>query len=247
MGTDKKNEDTDIDLLEILGLLLSRAGVILLTAVLGLVIAFALTKILITPQYQSSTEIYVNNSTSGQASSDQINVSDLQSSTYLTKDYVILVKSRPVLNQVISELKLDMSVDALEAKLSVAAYTDTRIIKIAVTDTDPLEAKKLVDAVTTAAIAHIENIIGVNSVKLSNGEGNIPTSPVSPNVKLNSILGFIIGFILAAGVVIARFLLDDTIKTQEDIEKYLSLSVLGIIPEIEGADSSKKKKKKKKK
>ena len=247
MGTDKKNEDTDIDLLEILGLLLSRAGLILLTAVLGLVVAFALTKLLITPQYQSSTEIYVNNSTSGQSSSDQINVNDLQSSTYLTKDYVILVKSRPVLNQVISELKLDMSVDALEAKLSVAAYTDTRIIKIAVTDPDPLEAKKLVDAVTTAAITHIENIIGVDSVKLSNGEGNIPTSPVSPNVKLNSILGFIIGFILAAGVVIARFLLDDTIKTQEDIEKYLSLSVLGIIPEIEGADSSKKKKKKKKK
>lgn len=247
MGTDKKNEDTEIDLLEIFGLLMARAGIIILTAILGLVVAFGFTKLFITPQYQSSTEIYVINNTSGQASSEQINVNDLQSSSYLTKDYVILAKSRPVLNQVISELKLDMTVDALEAKLSVSAYTDTRIIKLAVTDPDPLEAKKLVDAITNAAIAHIESVIGVDSVKLSNGEGNVPTSPVSPNLKLNSILGFLVGFVLAAGIVIARFLLDDSIKTQEDVEKYLGLSVLGLIPEIEGADSSKKKKKKKKK
>lgn len=247
MNSEKRNEELEINLVEIFGLLLNKIVIILLSAVLGLVIAFAYTKLLITPQYQSSTEIYVTNSSANNNTTEEgIKVTDLQSSTYLTKDYMILAKSRPVMNSVIEKLKLDMSANDLEAKTSVTTYTDTRIIKIAVSDSDPLEAKKLTDAVTTEAIAHIENIIGVDSVKLSNGEANIPANPISPNTKLNSIIGFLIGMFIAIVVVIVKYILDDSIKTQDDIEKYLGLSVLGLIPELEGMDTSKKKKKKKK-
>lgn len=239
-----KNDEIEIDFREIFVLLLSKLAVIVLIAFLGALIAFTYTKFMIPKTYTSKTQIYVMNNTS---TSDvkQVSVGELQASNYLTNDYRMLCKSRPVLEKVIEELKLDMSVSGLASKISVSTPSDTRIITIAVTDTDPWMAKSIADAVREAAKIRIVEVIGVESVN-DVETANVPDSPVGPNMKLNIMLGFILGAIIAVAVIVIRYLLDDTIKTPDDVEKYIGLSVLGSIP-LSEAEARKKKKKKKSK
>lgn len=244
METENRNGEVEIDLREIFALLLDKLAIIALVAVLGAAVAFTFTKFLISPVYQSKTQVYVTNNKL--TTTDQINVSDLQSSNYLTKDYMILVKSNPVLEKVIADLGLKMSTTELAGKISVSTPTDTRILTIAVNDKDPMMAKKIADAVREASKAQIQSVMGIETVNTVE-EANLPENSISPNTKVNVLIGFMLGFVIAVAVIIIRFMLDDTIKAQEDVEKYLGLSVLGLIPELETADNKKKKKKKKNK
>ena len=244
METENRNDEVEIDLREIFAILLDKLAVIVLAAVLCAAVAFTFTKFLISPVYQASTQVYVTNNKL--TTTDQINVSDLQSSNYLTKDYMILVKSNPVLDKVIADLNLKMSTSELAGKISVSTPTDTRILTIAVNDKDPMMAKKIADAVREASKAQIQSVMGIETVNTVE-DAKLPESPISPNTKMNILIGFALGFIIAVAVIIIRFMLDDTIKAQEDVEKYLGLSVLGLIPELETTDNKKKKKKKKNK
>ena len=232
----------EIDLREIFGLLINKLAIIVLAAVLGAAIAFTYTKLLVSPVYQSKTQVYVTNNKL--TTTDQINVNDLQSSNYLTKDYMVLVKSNPVLDKVIADLGVEMSTSQLAGKIHVSTPTDTRILTIAVNDKDPMMAKKIADAVREASKAQIQSVMGIETVNTVE-EAKLPESPISPNTKMNTLIGFMLGFVIAIAVIIIRFMLDDTIKAQEDVEKYLGLSVLGLIPELETTNSKKKKKKKK--
>ncbi|MDD6293390.1 MAG: Wzz/FepE/Etk N-terminal domain-containing protein [Eubacteriales bacterium] len=244
METENRNDEVEIDLREIFAILLDKLAVIVLAAVLGAAVAFTFTKFLISPVYKARTQVYVTNNKL--TTTDQINVSDLQSSNYLTKDYMILVKSNPVLDKVIADLNLKMSTSELAGKISVSTPTDTRILTIAVNDKDPMMAKKIADAVREASKAQIQSVMGIETVNTVE-DAKLPESPISPNTKMNILIGFALGFIIAVAVIIIRFMLDDTIKAQEDVEKYLGLSVLGLIPELETTDNKKKKKKKKNK
>lgn len=243
MEIENRNDEVEIDLREIFGLLIDKLAIIVLAAILGAAIAFTYTKFLVSPVYQSKTQVYVTNNKL--TTTDQINVNDLQSSNYLTKDYMILVKSNPVLDKVIADLGLKMSTSELAGKIHVSTPTDTRILTIAVNDTDPIMAKKIADAVREASKAQIQAVMGIETVNTVE-DAKLPENPVSPNTKMNVLIGFILGFVIAVALVIIRFMLDDSIKAQEDVEKYLGLSVLGLIPEFENSDSKKKKKKKKK-
>lgn len=240
-----KNDEIEIDLRQIFSILLSKAIVIAIAAVLGAVVAFVYTKFMVEPTYTSRTQVYVRNTASKDANSSQLNVSDLQSSTYLTKDYIMLCKSSQVLKQVIEELNLTLSEGALSSKISVTTPEDTRILTISVIDTEPFMAKSIADSVREAAKVQIVKVTGVESVENIDGEdgANLPTSPTGPNMKLNLVIGFLLGFLIAVIIIIVRFLLDDSIKTQDDIENYLGLSVLGIIPKTE--EPAKKKSSKK--
>lgn len=242
METENRNNEVEIDLREIFAVLLDKLAIIALAAILGAVVAFTYTKLMISPTYQSKTQMYVMNNTS--SSNESIKNTDLVSSSYLTKDYMVLAKSNPVLEKVIADLGLDMTTSELSGKISISTPTDTRILTIAVTDTDPMMAKKIADAVREAAKLQIQAVMGMETVNTVE-EANLPESAIGPNVKLNILIGFVLGFIIAVAAVIIRYMLDDTIKAQEDVEKYLGLSVLGLIPELESADSKKKKKKKK--
>ena len=236
METENRNGEVEIDLRDIFAILINKLAIIVLAAVLGAAVAFTFTKFLVSPVYQARTQVYVTNNSL--TTTDQIKVTDLQSSNYLTKDYMILVKSNPVLDKVIADLNLKMSTSALAGKIHVSTPTDTRILTIAVNDKDPMMAKKIADAVREASKAQIQSVMEtVNTVE----EAKLPESPISPNTKMNTLIGFMLGFVIAIAVIIIRFMLDDTIKAQEDVEKYLGLSVLGLIPELETTDSKKKK------
>lgn len=234
-------EELTIDLGELMMVLWSKIHIILLSTILLALAAFVGTKLFVTPQYTSETKMYVLSKQDGSASATY---NDLMAGSQLTKDYMELVKSRPVLEQTIAVLNLDISTDALANMINVSNQTDTRIITIQVTSTNPKEAKEIADAVRESVGIQITKITDADAVNTVE-DGKLPTSPSSPNLMKNMAIGGILGFILAVGVLTLIYILDDTIKNPDDVENYLGLNVLTSIPIQEGARKPKKVKTKK--
>lgn len=150
-----------------------------------------------------------------------------------------LVKSRPVLEQVIAVLNLDMTSEELSEMITVENTADTRILTIRVESEDPKEAKAIADAVCESVSVQIPEIMNADSVNTVE-EGNLPTSPSSPNLMKNMALGGLLGLLLAIGIIALIYILDDTVKTPEDVENFLGLNVLTSIPISEGFKKTKK-------
>lgn len=244
METNKQNDEIEIDLRQIFAVLMHKIVIIIMTGIIIGLLALLVSKLLIKPVYESSTSLYVLNR-QGQGATTN---ADLQSATQLTKDYKILITSRTVTQQVISELNLDMTDAQLASIIAVNTPTDTRILEIAVRNHDQYKAKEIADKVAQISSDNICDIMQVEQVNIVE-QANFPTSPVSPNVKRNAIIGGILGILIAAAVVVVRFLMNDTIRSAEDIERYLGISTLALIPlsdELNDGENSKKKKKKKK-
>lgn len=233
------NDEIEIDLKEIFSVLLSKLWLILfLGVILGLVLLIY-SKYVVDPIYSSTTKVYV---LSRQNSEANITYSDLQTGSQLTKDYVELVKSRTVLTQVLTDLDLDMTTDELAEMIDVNTTEETRIITIVVNNTDVYLAQKIANDVREVASRHICQVMNLEAVNTVD-EANIPTSPSSPNVQRNAILGVIMGIILGVAIVLVIYLMDDSIRTPDDVERYLNTSVLASIPVLE--DESKRRKRKK--
>jgi capsular polysaccharide biosynthesis protein len=212
-------------------LLLDRLVVILLVGILVAGLAFLGTKFFITPKYQSETSIFVMNKNDEAT----VNASDYAVSNYMTQDYATLITSRSVMEQVIANLGLDYSVGTLTGMISVENVTDTRIIKIIVTDTDAEKAREIADAVREASATKIKEVMGIEEVNVVDN-ANLSSSPVSPNVFKNMVIGGILGVILAIAVIVIRHITDDTIKTPDEIERYLGISTLASIPVMSEAE-----------
>ena len=242
MEQKETRDEIEIDIREIVFVLLSRIWYILLAGITVGLMALIVSKFVITPQYSSTTKIYV---LSKEKNNSSLTVSDLQMGSQLTKDYVELVKSRTVLTQVISELNLDLSTGALSGMISVDTPSDSRIINITVTHPDAYLAKDIANEVRIVAADHICNVMDLEAVNLVD-EANIPTSPSSPNVFRNTLIGALLGIILAMAIIVISHLSDDTIKTPDEVERYMGVSVLGSIPVLESEEKGKKKKKRNK-
>nr|WP_317448655.1 Wzz/FepE/Etk N-terminal domain-containing protein [uncultured Sellimonas sp.] len=233
----KENDEITIDLTELFMTLWSKAHIIILSGILLGLLAFVGTKLFITPMYTSTTKFYVLTKTTD---SGNVTYSDLQTGSQLTKDYAELVKSRPVLEEVVSVLNLDMDTQELADKITVTTPTDTRVMSINVEDAQPKQARDIADAVRQAVGIQIQEIMDVDSVKTVE-EANLPDSPSSPSVMRNTLIGAILGILISAGIIILIFMLDDTVKTPEDVETYLGLNVLASIPIYDGANTKNKK------
>jgi Capsular polysaccharide biosynthesis protein len=194
------------------------------------------------------------NSNNNEDDNDTITGSDLDVGSKLTNDYAELLKSRTVMNRVIADLNLqntypemaNVTPDAISGMVSIETSTNTRVLKIRVRDTNPTRAQDIANAVRRAGAEHIKNVMDIDAVNVVY-EANLPDRPSSPNAKKNAMIGAMLGFIIAAAVLVINMLMDDTIKTQDDVEKYLGMSVLGMIPYDELEDSTIVRKKKKKK
>jgi capsular polysaccharide biosynthesis protein len=241
------NDEIEIDLRQIFAVIMSRIVMILLVGIIFGLAAFIGSKLLLKPIYKSQTSLYVLNK---QNSDSTTTLSDLQSASQLTQDYMILVTSRTVTEKVISELGLDMTADELASTISVTTPSDSRVLEITVSNHDQYEAKRIADKVAEVSAASICDIMQIEKVNIFE-EGNVPSAPSSPNCLKNAIIAFVLGFVLAVAVVVVQFIMNDTINTSEDIEKYLGLSTLALIPLSEDLDdsndvsASRKKKKKK--
>ncbi len=236
MEQNYNNDELEIDLMEIIHVLWHWAWVIAVAAVGCALIAFMYSKFFITPTYESTTRIVVLN----QNNSDNLTVNDLNLGTQLSNDYKELIRSRDVVESVIEAYRLDTTYEAFVGNIKVSSPTNTRIIDITLTHTNPLLAKDMVDKLREEASVKIKDIMAVDAVNLVD-EGNVPLHPSAPSVKKWTLIGFVAGAFVAMAVIVVLFLLDDTIKSSEDIEKYLKLSTLGTIPIRETEEDRKKR------
>ena len=243
----RENDGIEIDLKDVLMELWSKLPILILAAIIGGLLMFLYSSIIEKPVYQSTTKMYViSRITNGD--DDTLTQSDLSAGTQLTKDYEQVIKSRNVLESAIARLQLYdgdklMNYSKLSGKVSVSSPDSTRFVFITVKDSDPYRACDIADAVRQAATETIQQVMD-KTIRVVD-QANIPTSQSSPDVKRNMLIGAIIGFIIAAVISIIIHLSNDSIKTSEDIEKYLGLYTLGVIPLAQGEKKSKKVKKSK--
>lgn len=234
------NDEIEIDLGEVFHLVISKLGVIILSGILLGVLSIIGTMLFITPKYESTTKIMVLN----KQDNNTLTSADMQTSTQLTKDYAELIQSRTVLEGVIAQLNLDMTYKEMLNKVSVETSSDSRIVSISVTDEDPYTASEIANAVRDMAAEHIQSVMNIEAVNVVD-TANIPNEKASPSLAKNGVIGGLLGVIIAMAAVIIIYLTNDTIKVEEDVERYLGLSVLGSIPFSEKESRSKKKKSRK--
>ena len=183
-----QSEEIEIDLVELIGVIVSKLWIIVICAALAGTIAFLLSEYVMTPQYISTTKMYIIN----RQSNEQLTYSDLQTGTQLTKDYQELVTSRPVLDEVREELALAMDNKELKSKITVSVPTDTRIVTITVQDSSPDLARAIADEIRNSASKHISAVMNTEAVNVVE-EADLPLEPSSPKIVKNTVIGGAIG------------------------------------------------------
>lgn len=238
----ENSNEIEFDLLEIVHILLCRFWIVLCAGFVTALICFIISSYVLAPVYESTTKIYILNKTDDTS----VTYTDVQMGTQLTKDYAELINSRYVLEKVIEQLSLeDMEYEELMDKVSVNTPVDTRIVSITVEHTNPETAMKIANCIREVAGEHIQNVMDIEAVNVVE-TANMPLEKSGPSVVKWSLIGGVAGAFLACAVILVIFLLDDTIKSSEDVEKYLGLSTLAMIPVIAEEDTTKKRKSKRK-
>lgn len=235
-----ENEEAQIDLVELFYVLLHRLWIIILAGVICAGAVGIWTKKMITPQYASTSMIYMLNSGASITS-----IADIQIGSELAPDYLLLVKSRPVLETVIENLDLTVSYEQLSGSISLTNPSDTRIVKITATNPDPKAAKSIADEVAKVSIKKVAELMKMEEPSLIE-EGQIASAPASPNTRKNCMMGGLLGVVVAAAAIILLHMMNDSVSTQEDVERYLGLSVLGAIPAEDGEQKSSRHRRKRK-
>lgn len=215
----------EIDVLSLLKTLWSKKFLIIITALFGAGLAFVYSSFLVTPQFDSTTRIYVvsQNVDAGAGLTNQ----ELQAGTYLVKDYKEIILSQDVLSRVKTELGL---VEDISAKITVNIPVDTRIVSITVRDADPNESARIANSLRTVAAQKIIEVTKVSDVTTL--EEAVPAEqPSTPNTKRNIAIGMLAGGLLAVGLVLIVEVLDDRVKRPQDIEEVMGMTLLGVVPD----------------
>ena len=217
----------EIDVLSLLRTIWRKKFLILLTAILTTGLAFAYSAFLVTPQYDSTTRLYVVNQSGDNGAG--ITNQDLQAGSFLVKDYKEIILSQDVLKNVTTTLGIT---EDIKDKITVTIPTDTRILSISVRDSDPNQAATIANTLRDEAAKKIIEVTKVSDVTTL--EAALPAEkPSTPQTKRNLVLGFIVGAFLATALVLVLEVLDDRVKRPQDIEEGLGMTLLGVVPQAE--------------
>ena len=217
----------EIDVLSLLRTIWRKKFLILLTAILTTGLAFAYSAFLATPQYDSTTRLYVVNQSSDNGA--VITNQDLQAGSFLVKDYKEIILSQDVLKNVTTTLGIT---EDIKDKITVTIPTDTRILSITVRDSDPIQAASIANTLRDEAAKKIIEVTKVSDVTTL--EAALPAEkPSTPQTKRNLVLGFVSGAFLATALVFFLEVLDDRVKRPQDIEEGLGMTLLGVVPQAE--------------
>ena len=217
----------EIDVLSLLRTIWRKKFLILLTAILTTGLAFAYSAFLATPQYDSTTRLYVVNQSGDNGA--VITTQDLQAGSFLVKDYQEIILSQDVLKHVTTTLGIT---EDIKDKITVTIPTDTRILSITVRDSDPNQAATIANTLRDEAAKKIIEVTKVSDVTTL--EAALPAEkPSTPQTKRNLVLGFIVGAFLATALVLVLEVLDDRVKRPQDIEEGLGMTLLGVVPQTE--------------
>lgn len=220
-----------ISLRELVITLKKRWFIIVGISLLAVLVSAVCTFFLITPIYQNSTQILVNQSESEEK---LFNISDVQTNLDLINTYNVIIKSPAILDIVREELNMKESVEGLTGKITVQSQQDSQVVNITVQDESPMMAANIANKtaeVFQKEIVEIKNVDNVNI--LAKATVDKEPSPIKPSPLLNLAIAFVVGLMASVGLVFLLEYLDNTIKTEQDIEKILELPVLEVIAKIQ--------------
>ena len=226
----KENKEIAIDIVQLFKILWKKKIAIILTAIVAAVLAFGVSSFVLTPEYSSTTRIYVVNR--NQSENAGLTNQDLQAGSYLVKDYKEIILSQDVLEKVISNLKLEQTGKGLSKKIQVTVPVDTRIVSIAVKDDQPEEASRIANALREVAAEKIIKVTRVSDVTTLE-EARPALTPSSPNIRRNTMLAFLAGGAVMVILILLLELLDDRVKRPEDVEEVMQVALLGIVPDLD--------------
>lgn len=225
----KEDRVIELDLLQLVRVLWEKGIYIVIATVVFGLLGFMGSKLLKTPIYQASAKMIVNT----QAKDTQNVSSDrLNSAKNLVDTYAIIIRDRDVINRVIEELALTESYGQIASCVSVKAVNNTQIMQVIVQHPNRATAFAIAEKIQEIAPNVIMETVGVGSVKAV-GQAYSGSAPVSPNNKKDAVLMALVGFVLACGVIVVLFLLDNTYKSDLEIQSDLNVPVLGVIPKVE--------------
>lgn len=225
------NQEKDLiqlDTMLLLRRIWEKKVLIVLVTLIFTAVSLAVSIFLVTPQYSSTTKVYVVNQTKDEKKA--ITTQDVQLGSLLVKDYKEIILSNKVMEEAAEKSGTDLTAKELAKKVSVEAPKDTRIISITVQDKDPQVASDLANTVKEVSADQIKEVTKIEDVTTLE-EAKAANSPSSPNIPRNGILATALGFILAVAGVVLFELLDDRVKRAEDIEETMGLVLLGVVPD----------------
>ena len=216
------NDEIEIDLGELFAVLMKRWWLILLTTVLCGALALLGTLTLMKPKYESSAMLYILSKTTSVTS-----LADIQIGSELTADFEVIAKSKPVLDSAVQKLKeeddAEFTRDELDQMISVSNISDTRILVITATSEDPTAASLVANAVAEATSEQMAYI-------MKSDQPTTVEQAESPNLKKNLMVGLLAGIVLSCAVIVLRFLMNNTISNETDVERYLEMPTLAVVP-----------------
>lgn len=230
--------EREIDLRVIFSVLRKNILPLILSTVIVAAAALAITAFFIPKQYRADAMLIVN--TTDESTSLNINSGQITAAQDLAEVYSIIIKSDTVIQQVIDDLKLSVTYEALSNQISVSSVNSTQVISVSMTSTDADYAKKVIEKIVEVAPPIIADKVDAGSVKVIS-EATIANNgnPVSPSLSRNTIIGAVAGLVLMLAIVFIKELLNNTFKTENDISNQLQIPLLGIIPEIDEKEFNK--------
>ena len=226
----KEQNMMEIDVFHLLKILWKRKLLIVLVAFVTGAVAFSYSSFIVKPEFTSTTRIYVVNRNQGDKPG--LTNQDLQAGSYLVKDYREIILSQDVLEKVATDLKLELPPKGLASKIKVTVPVDTRIVSISVTDRAPEEASRIANSLREVAAQKIISVTRVSDVTTLE-EARPATSPSSPNIRRNTMVGFLAGAVVMVVTVLLVELLDTRVKRPEDIEDVMQIALLGVVPNLD--------------
>lgn len=219
-----------ISLKEIAATLKKRLSLIIIIAAVAVAVSGVISYFFLTPIYQASTQILVNQKTSEQPI---IDANQIKSNVDIINTYSVIIKSPTILEKVIRDIDLKTTTDSLMNSITVNSEQNAQVFNLTVQNEDPAEAVKITNAIAKTFSTEIPEIMNVDNVKiLSPAVLNDNPSPIKPKPLLNIAIALVVGLMAGVGIAFLLEYLDNTIKTEEDIQKVLQLPVLGVIPKI---------------
>jgi capsular polysaccharide biosynthesis protein len=220
------SRDDEIDLLDLFYYLKRKIVLIVLLFLAGMLVSGLYTRYCITPTYTATTKLYVASS----SGSNIINLEDLNLGTQLSSDYVELLKTRPVCEEVIKELDLSYGYNVLRGMYTITCVSSTRILEIDVESTSPEEARDIANTLAEKAVDYLPKVMDMKAPSIIE-EAVVPAHASSPSMSKNVMLGGLLAAALVIGILTVFYLMDDTVKSTEDIEKLIGVMPLTVIPE----------------
>ena len=235
---DRTEEETEIDLIDLAWALLDKIHYIVLCFLIGAVIMNAYSYFLVRPTYKSTAKMYVVSASKNSV----VDLDALNIGTSLTADYEQLMLSYPVLEQVINKLNLDMDSDTLAKMITLENPTDTRILNINVVSTDPKNARDIANTLLDVSVDYLPKTMSTNAPNVAQ-KAKLADHKDGPSYTKYTMIGALAGAFLYCMYLVVKYLMDDTIHTADDMEKYFDIVPLAVIPDVSELAPEKQQKK----